>query len=378
MIQEHRETFSDSQIDTLVQMNSRPLRQLFFECPFCAGLPDDLKPKEQDNKNKPDMLPKHIAGHLKEIALWSLPPAEARSSSDGTIVTGRGADSSRDDDFDNERLGLMIPPPEGERNTGDDELPDEAGFPSPLSTCGDGSSHFPAANTGESERSASWEYLTGTQGHSLPFDDPKLSSFVDGTMKKMDVFDRKVFTVLQSLTLVNPYGEPYVRVSRLMTQLKNVADTTGHPLFTPGKDPLVHCIVYLLNGEFNVANFWGKFLNLMDHQLPVNRANINLFSAHQRLRDQFYELQWRFCPANFTYFESDTNNELVRPIYRQDRIKRKGGLAELSRIEVLEDFVDPMIREEAKCSKFKSPKEEAEASYLVTLNTHCGEVSIKT
>lgn len=77
MHSEHRDTFTDAQLGSLAQMNSKPLARPFSECPLCGGLPDDCPSlKEQERTGKPDNLPRHIAGHLKSLAMLSLPPRD--------------------------------------------------------------------------------------------------------------------------------------------------------------------------------------------------------------------------------------------------------------------------------------------------------------
>ena len=89
MLSNHRDTFGDSQLEVLIRINSKPLAKPFSLCPLCGGFPDDCPTvEEQDMDGKPDQLPRHIAGHLKELALLSLPPRDDVGHTNKVTATG--------------------------------------------------------------------------------------------------------------------------------------------------------------------------------------------------------------------------------------------------------------------------------------------------
>jgi hypothetical protein len=88
MLSEHRDTFTDAQLGSLAQMNSKPLARPFSECPLCCGLPEDCPSlEEQQRTGKPDNLPRHIAGHLKFLAMLSLPPRDEMDKTNEVAMT---------------------------------------------------------------------------------------------------------------------------------------------------------------------------------------------------------------------------------------------------------------------------------------------------
>jgi len=61
MVAKHRDTFTDSQLNILAKINSKPLSRPFDICPFCNGRPDDCPSlEEQERTGKPDHLPRHV------------------------------------------------------------------------------------------------------------------------------------------------------------------------------------------------------------------------------------------------------------------------------------------------------------------------------
>jgi hypothetical protein len=78
MLTEHKGKFNPSRISALAKIASRPALRPFDECPLCKvgsvdiGLAEGL-PKQSGG---PDQLPRHVAGHLKSLALMFLPPGD--------------------------------------------------------------------------------------------------------------------------------------------------------------------------------------------------------------------------------------------------------------------------------------------------------------
>lgn len=73
----HAGTFTNSQLPLLVEGCVFPATRPFDICPFCNGLPENIADMNQKLGDKaPDLLPKHIAGHLKALAFMFLPPRE--------------------------------------------------------------------------------------------------------------------------------------------------------------------------------------------------------------------------------------------------------------------------------------------------------------
>lgn len=75
MESDHGSPSEESQLNLLVRINSIPLARPLALCPLCGGFPDNCPtPERQDEKGLPDQLPRHVSGHLKELALLALPP----------------------------------------------------------------------------------------------------------------------------------------------------------------------------------------------------------------------------------------------------------------------------------------------------------------
>lgn len=74
----HSETFTSSQLPMLVESSRRPAAELFEYCPLCKYMPVAQQTSDGDQRNndyleKANHLHKHIATHLEELVLISLP-----------------------------------------------------------------------------------------------------------------------------------------------------------------------------------------------------------------------------------------------------------------------------------------------------------------
>ena len=77
MNSDHAGTFNSSQLPLLVERCAVPANRPFEKCPICNRLPPYMEDVEKELGDKaPDLLPEHIAGHLKAIAFMFLPPRE--------------------------------------------------------------------------------------------------------------------------------------------------------------------------------------------------------------------------------------------------------------------------------------------------------------
>ena len=70
----HAEKFTESQILTLTRRSMRLFPRAPSTCPLCNCIPEDICEIIQEQGDKvPDLLAKHIAGHLKSLSFLSLP-----------------------------------------------------------------------------------------------------------------------------------------------------------------------------------------------------------------------------------------------------------------------------------------------------------------
>jgi hypothetical protein len=106
MLSEHRDTFTDSQLNMLVWTNSKAASRPFSLCPLCRRFPEDCHTVEdQKSKELPDNLPRHIAGHLKSLAMLSLPP---RGDIEGTNEVTMAGDKREVEDSDANSISLTL------------------------------------------------------------------------------------------------------------------------------------------------------------------------------------------------------------------------------------------------------------------------------
>jgi hypothetical protein len=102
MLTEHKGKLNQSQLATLIQRGAQPASHAFDECPLCKAQLD-VNSEEHFAKDVviSDRLPRHVAGHLKTLALMFLPPGD-NSEEDGTDEPGSSSTkkSSRSVDAD--------------------------------------------------------------------------------------------------------------------------------------------------------------------------------------------------------------------------------------------------------------------------------------
>lgn len=85
MLTEHKGKFNPSRISTLAKIASRPALRPFDKCPLCQIGFEDIDSAEglYRQSGSPDRLPRHVAGHLKSLALMFLPLGDD-DTEDGT------------------------------------------------------------------------------------------------------------------------------------------------------------------------------------------------------------------------------------------------------------------------------------------------------
>ncbi|KAE9364149.1 hypothetical protein N431DRAFT_563543 [Stipitochalara longipes BDJ] len=70
----HGGTFNESQLPLITELGVREGPRPFTECPLCNCVPEDIEEKRKKiGDNALDLLPEHIAFHLKALAFISLP-----------------------------------------------------------------------------------------------------------------------------------------------------------------------------------------------------------------------------------------------------------------------------------------------------------------
>ena len=103
ILTEHKSKLNQSQLATLSRRSARPATHAFDECPLCKAQAVEVNSAEDSPKDVVvnDRLPRHVAGHLKTLALMFLPPrsnsGEEESDKSGSLSTRI---SSRCDDAD--------------------------------------------------------------------------------------------------------------------------------------------------------------------------------------------------------------------------------------------------------------------------------------
>ena len=90
----HSGTFTDSQLPIMAKLSARPGSRPFTKCPLCDCVPEDIEVAQTKLGNSAlDLLPRHIASHLKSLAFVSLP---WRDDGGGEVTSERLADLSHD------------------------------------------------------------------------------------------------------------------------------------------------------------------------------------------------------------------------------------------------------------------------------------------
>jgi hypothetical protein len=123
-------------------------------------------------------------------------------------------------------------------------------------------------------------------------------------------------------------------------------------------------LVFSILLELGRGNLVARFrrLGIIDKQLPIDSSTLqnslkNLkvkeLPDPEELADRFNQLQWRFSAVKFNLdMDQEVPDNRVIPIRKMKRINRKGGTAEVWRIDVFEEFVGEDLREAVKSSVF--------------------------
>ena len=92
MLMDHKGKFNPSRLSTLTKIASRPALRPFDECPLCKATSEGIDPIKgfASETSGFDRLPRHVAGHLKSLALMFLPPEDDEIGNE----TGSEASSS--------------------------------------------------------------------------------------------------------------------------------------------------------------------------------------------------------------------------------------------------------------------------------------------
>jgi len=86
MLEDHKGKFDPLRLATLAEIASRPALRPFDECPLCKVASDGIDPVEglARQPGGPDRLARHVAGHLKSLALMFLPPRDDTGDETGS------------------------------------------------------------------------------------------------------------------------------------------------------------------------------------------------------------------------------------------------------------------------------------------------------
>lgn len=134
ILTEHKGKVNPSRISTLAKIASRPALRPFDECPLCKAGSEDIDSAEglSGQNGSPDRLPRHVAGHLKSLALMFLPPgdddtedetgSETPSSNKRSARTVDSKDSIFEDPLTFEGYDRALPPWEPDVEADEDWL----------------------------------------------------------------------------------------------------------------------------------------------------------------------------------------------------------------------------------------------------------------
>jgi hypothetical protein len=93
----HAGTFTESQLPVITELGARQGSRPFTICPLCNCLPEDIEAEQKKiGIGALELLPKHIAGHLKSLAFISLPWREDIYDEEGENLSKQIADLSHD------------------------------------------------------------------------------------------------------------------------------------------------------------------------------------------------------------------------------------------------------------------------------------------
>lgn len=179
-------------------------------------------------------------------------------------------------------------------------------------------------------------------------------------------------------------GRPYVRISKWTRWLRSKVragsyettqasrllgaaykdiDTTTHPItkeqLCDSKDGclLIFSILLELERGDLIDSFWRR--EKLDKQLPMDLLSLKSLFESMRIFNweqfaiDFDERQWKYCAAKLDLNRGRQYPEnRIMPFCRRQEINSKGGTAQLWQIEVLEEFVEPRLREAVKNSRY--------------------------
>ncbi|ETS86734.1 hypothetical protein PFICI_00562 [Pestalotiopsis fici W106-1] len=121
---DHERKYTDAQIDFIIEKNTRSSGPLFKFCPLCGG--------QEENEKGPGIsedLINHIVGHLRSLAIKSLPPVHDQVEEDAykSDIDNRRSRSTVRNAFDQAELVLDSPDSDSDDLNLDEFEPDEFG-----------------------------------------------------------------------------------------------------------------------------------------------------------------------------------------------------------------------------------------------------------
>lgn len=176
---EHKDTFVESQLLGLAQINARRDSRIFTNCPFCNDIPEDNNEDNTDPKlsGDQDALQIHVSQHLKSLALLSLTwlegsISEAQSENDHLLSSKERSAS----------VNFADPPTHQIFTTADDVDKDWAGVLPVVSEIGDERAVFERLHENYTplSRDREWCFCYGSLPHYEEYwKDDTLANFVE-------------------------------------------------------------------------------------------------------------------------------------------------------------------------------------------------------
>jgi len=170
----HAETFNPSQLPIISESSRRPATELFEQCPLCDHVPTvqelNVWKREGTRNNTGEnlkILPKHIAVHLEELALLSLPWQDDLDTAGSSKKTRYRGSKNSDREFILDDISLTF------------EDPSDANVISGH----EGKTDIPIAEPFNTSRESEWGFwpLPDYEGH---MKDPFLRLLVDGFLRR--------------------------------------------------------------------------------------------------------------------------------------------------------------------------------------------------
>jgi hypothetical protein len=172
--------------------------------------------------------------------------------------------------------------------------------------------------------------------------------------------------VVADNTITSVSGRPFVKVNALKDWLLSSSITPWFSnifLLLKEHASLAMLSRDVLNGQnesllvFSIllllrrGHLLPKFMEagIVDRTLPASRKALSkvrllLEKLDWSVVHDFEKLQWSYCAAVFGESQSQTFGDRILPFVKKERVNKKGGMAKVFEVEVLEEFLSPRLR----------------------------------